>query len=1207
MKKYKFFQRAFFCLLLSISFKISAQYITYPINGTVIQQSLSASGNTKVYFTFAEDNAYNKTLFYRIKKADQTIVINKKVLNNPTFTNGGGLKGFYAEEFLDKGWYIVEYYHEWNRLIGGACTRLIESKEFGVGDVYFVAGQSNASGYTDNSTDNVNAVSSNNSNNQEDNVMVRAFQIGSDQGSSNQISKGFPMGNLGFENLKKELKPIYPNGVSSWCWAPLGNEFANKNDYKTPTMFFNVAFPNSSLVYDWIGLPNKFDKNSSTTLIGKFYQTLGFYGNIFGAKAVLWHQGERDSQIITGVEDGFLPVSSVVNNYQNHLTELIDNSRSITGLSDLSWFVSKVSYTSREKENPSIYAIAKTPTCIAPETDTGYKGKLFSSTLHGYQQKSGDSKVFLGVNTDFLDGDNLDGNFESSFDNTTTECVRSSRQRIHFTGNYLGNLGHAWYNAITANYNSAVGKPSSKLLKLNTVTKSSNNFTFTVETPPTTAVNYYWCKNDAGINNATATSGGSTSPAITLNVGDRIMCYAKDNTGKFYASQPFIRDECKNCRNGSSLFTTSPTSLNFISGGETKSIIFNGSFIDWDVQNIPSWITSITWNDASQQLLLTTSNNTGGQQSGYIEFVEVGTTTVIATIPITQAASSGGGNTCTETNLSSFTPINPEYDANGNGIWSGWGSKHDNKSVENNTMTIGGQQYTVGIGTHAGSTLVYNLGGQYNTFSFRVGRDDEADNCDCGGQTVQFEVFVDNVSKFISPPMGTANNAYPDPTQNLPPQSINVAGASTLTLKVYDGGDNYWGDHADWVNTYLQTCANSCTTQAPTPQNVGSSNPNITAGQSSTLQATCSVGIPTWSNGTNVVSPSVTTTYYVNCINGACPISATVQTTVTVTGGGSCAAVTDGLVMGTWYISNLSFPLVARKINDYNAFYLTQRINNSPETFAIRASQMLQRPDVVLNNGSYSALVGCFNHQYSGYGGLATPNLVNPISLNTGSYYLGYGGDGTPIYTQSAPPPPNTCNGCTGYLDGAWCPYGGGWAKSGSNGAVNIDVYIDGQLVQANMAPNYDRPDVGGYYGFIYSYPVQFMNGQNHQLVYKFAGTNTSLVNAPQYFNCTGNNMRIGQTETSANAQVPDEMQIFMVFPNPTNEKLTAKFGLAENSNVTFEIVDLQGRNLETYNYKGEAGLHTFIIDVSKLNEGSYILRGMLGNKLEIRKFVVER
>ncbi len=878
MKKYQFFQWVFFCLLLSIISELKAQYITYPVNGSVFQQN--SSGKATVNFSFSELNSYNKTVFYRIKKADGTIVKNRVVLSSTTFSNGGGLKGYRATELLDKGWYTVEFYHEWQFcflfICGKPSNRMIESKEFGVGDVYFVVGQSNASGFYELGIDEPTTFSSQNSLNiggnginHSDNPIVRTFNV-----SGNGATKGLPDAN-GFVNLTKTQMPIYPNGISSWCWAPLGNEFANQN--QTPTMFFNLAVPNTSLVYDWVGFPTKKDKNSSNEIIGQLYQTLGLYGNILGAKSVLWHQGERDSQILAGYGN---VASDVTNNYNAYLGELINFSRTNTGLSDLPWFVSKVSYSSRGNNNSN--------SCVLSNTTNGYKDKYDRSDLKNYQVKNGDSKVFQGINSDFIDDDDWEGN-STNFSSSTTECVRAPMQRLHYTGDWLGKLGHAWYKAINTNYAAAQGKEATQLININSVNKSGNNFTFTVAAPPTGATIYYWCKGDAGINNSPSTTI-STSPAISLNSGERVVCYAKDNTGRFYASQPYIRNDCSKCRpGGGSVFSIAPTSLNFVANVETKSINFTGNIDDWEVTNAPSWVTDVNWDDVNQKLNITVSNNSGAYRESTIEFKEVGTGNFLASLEVKQSATTG----CTQTNLSSLTPTNPA------GEWQGYGTMRNNLNISGQTIMVGGYQTSNGIGTHANSRLVYNLGGQYNTFSGSVGRDDAADNCGCGTQKIQFIIKADGNTLFTSNMLGTADGRQAF--------SVNVAGRSNVELIANDGGDSIYGDHADWLDATLYCgSAPTCTTAPTAPTNVTSSPQTINSGSSSTLSATCATGVVVWNTGTTAnsisVSPTVSTNYNARCVNGACPASTTVNVGVIVSTG-ACSVITNNLVIGTWNVN----------------------------------------------------------------------------------------------------------------------------------------------------------------------------------------------------------------------------------------------------------------------------------------------------------------
>ena len=54
----------------------------------------------------------------------------------------------------------------------------------------------------------------------------------------------------------------------------------------------------------------------------------------------------------------------------------------------------------------------------------------------------------------------------------------------------------------------------------------------------------------------------------------------------------------------------------------------------------------------------------------------------------------------------------------------GWGEPHADRSVENAPLSIGGQRFEHGLGTHAPSTLYVELQGGCSRFTARVGVDD---------------------------------------------------------------------------------------------------------------------------------------------------------------------------------------------------------------------------------------------------------------------------------------------------------------------------------------------------------------------------------------------------------------------------------------------------------------------------------------------------
>lgn len=122
----------------------------------------------------------------------------------------------------------------------------------------------------------------------------------------------------------------------------------------------------------------------------------------------------------------------------------------------------------------------------------------------------------------------------------------------------------------------------------------------------------------------------------------------------------------------------------------------------------------------------------------------------------------------------------------------GYSTIKKDKSVDGNILTLNGTTYEKGIGTHANSTIIYNLSGKYSKFTASVGIDDEVSS----NGTVCFKVLGDNDRElFSSGPMNGSS-----PTQYI---NINIKDVNQLKLVVTDCGDGITNDHADWANAKL--------------------------------------------------------------------------------------------------------------------------------------------------------------------------------------------------------------------------------------------------------------------------------------------------------------------------------------------------------------------------------------------------------------------
>ncbi len=124
----------------------------------------------------------------------------------------------------------------------------------------------------------------------------------------------------------------------------------------------------------------------------------------------------------------------------------------------------------------------------------------------------------------------------------------------------------------------------------------------------------------------------------------------------------------------------------------------------------------------------------------------------------------------------------------------GWGKAQTNRSVTEKPLSINGQEFTHGVGTHATSVLWIDLNGGSEKFLASVGVDDAA-----RGQngSITFKIIGDGRKLWESGVM--------KPGQPARPVAVNVAGVKTLVLSVGDAGDGTNFDHADWAEARFET------------------------------------------------------------------------------------------------------------------------------------------------------------------------------------------------------------------------------------------------------------------------------------------------------------------------------------------------------------------------------------------------------------------
>jgi len=110
------------------------------------------------------------------------------------------------------------------------------------------------------------------------------------------------------------------------------------------------------------------------------------------------------------------------------------------------------------------------------------------------------------------------------------------------------------------------------------------------------------------------------------------------------------------------------------------------------------------------------------------------------------------------------------------------------KTIDGNVLTIGGQKFARGVGTHAGSDFFLEVQGKAKRFNASVGIDDEVGAVPA---SVTFRVVGDGKELFGSGVMYAGRKPLPI--------DVDLTGVKQIILTVSGGKDGTHYDHADWA------------------------------------------------------------------------------------------------------------------------------------------------------------------------------------------------------------------------------------------------------------------------------------------------------------------------------------------------------------------------------------------------------------------------
>ncbi len=317
-------------LILANLAPIKAQIsIQSPLDQAVYQRKLDGTANLDVF------GSYN----YPIVTSIQARLTDTSGVPLPGFDwkiiEVNPSKGVFQGQILNApaGWHKLEVRAVKSGLVLG--TSIVN--RVGIGDVYMVAGQSNAHGWhdwTDPYYDGVGKGS------QDPRVVTHDLGM---------YCRDTPIPFPSFTQIHDQTK-VGMAGRAAWYWGKLGELLVD--ELQVPVAFFNSAASGSSsknwaessqglptinpftgvgfcgyleengdLPYDTVGMP-----------YSNFKRGLNLYNSLFGVKSVLWHQGESDSKF-----------GATTTEYINNVSSVINKSR--TDFSPgLPWMISRASY-----------------------------------------------------------------------------------------------------------------------------------------------------------------------------------------------------------------------------------------------------------------------------------------------------------------------------------------------------------------------------------------------------------------------------------------------------------------------------------------------------------------------------------------------------------------------------------------------------------------------------------------------------------------------------------------------------------------------------------------------------------------------------------------------------------------------------------------------------------------------------------------------
>lgn len=481
-------------LIFTSFFTIGQIIITFPMEKAVFQRSANNSATINIAGNYSSNITSVEAKFINVQTGQVAIDWTPLTSN----LNDGIFNGSVSN--VPGGWYTVE-------VRGKLGTNIVATtylNRVGVGEVFLIAGQSNAQGLAGNQGE-VGAT--------DERVLchneVSWYDI--NIGQCDKKTPNYP-----------SFSQIYSNGstrsflsktsFNPWCYGRLGDELVRK--LEVPVVFFNAAATaTTSLNWkessDGLETKNVYTQAQYCSSVGAPYSGLekiiNYYGSVFGVRAILWHQGESDNYSNTSESD-----------YFSNITHVISKTRSELG--NIPWVISRASITSKY-ENDGL-------------------GNPNNNIINAQNSLvSIGNQIFPGPLTDDILGSN-----------------RSDE--VHFFGGGLIELANRWNDALNSDFfNNSSPIVARNFPQISISLQSTNVYRLTA---PVGYSEYKWVRIDTGNEDYEDATEASTQ-SIDRSSGS-FRCYATDGQGNITFTQPVTISVLPTCSSMTYLSDSQPLS-----------------------------------------------------------------------------------------------------------------------------------------------------------------------------------------------------------------------------------------------------------------------------------------------------------------------------------------------------------------------------------------------------------------------------------------------------------------------------------------------------------------------------------------------------------------------------------------------------------------------------------------------------------------------